>query len=96
MQCVFCQSKKFARNTGEHVLPVSLGGSWTIPGVCEEWDNRFGTTHDADLAKFTPIEKRCEELRLAGHSGAVPNRLRDALSRPVPVVGEWARSAEYR
>jgi hypothetical protein len=42
---------------------------------------------DADLVKFTPIEKRQEELRLAGHSGAVPNRLREALRCPVLVVG---------
>jgi hypothetical protein len=92
MRCIFCRNEKPERANGEHPFSGAIGGSWTIPDVCKECDNRFGTTFDADLVKFTPIEKRREELKLAGHAGTTPNRLRDALRGPVPVVGGGGRT----
>jgi hypothetical protein len=85
-------NEKPERSNGEHPFSVAIGGSWTVPDICEECDNRFGTTFDADLVKFTPIEKRREELQLAGHAGTTPNRLREALRRPMPVVGGGGRT----
>lgn len=92
MRCIFCRDEKPERATGEHPFSVAIGGSWTIPDVCEDCDNRFGRTYDADLVRFTPIEKRREELQLLGHAGKTPNRLRDALRGPVPVVGGAGRT----
>lgn len=88
MHCIFClQNKPARRGAGEHPIPLSVGGSWTIDRVCENCDNKFGHTYDARLTKVTKVVERREALRLAGNSGRVPNALNDALARgPVTVA----------
>jgi hypothetical protein len=92
VHCIFCRIEKPERGgDGEHVLPLSLGGSWTIERVCVECDNDLGSRYDAALAKLTAIEDRRIELGLVGHSRRLPNRIRDGLREPVIVKGEPAR-----
>ena len=86
MLCIFCLEEKPARSgAGEHPIPLSVGGSWTIDRLCEDCDNKFRFTHDARLTEVTKIAERRELLKLAGHSGKVPNTLDKALERPVLV-----------
>ncbi len=88
MHCIICRLEKPPRaGVGEHTIPLSVGGSWTIDRVCQDCDNDFGTRHDAGLVKLTSIEMRRIALGLEGHSGSVPNREREALARPVRVIG---------
>ena len=83
MHCIICRQEKPERTgQGEHVIPLSLGGSWTIDRVCEDCDNKMGTRWDAGLAKLAVIEDRRLEFGLVGHSGRLPNPIRDGLARP--------------
>lgn len=89
MHCIICRSEKPRRTgDGEHPIPLALGGSWTIDRVCIECDNTFGMSFDARLSKLTAIEERRIELKLEGHSGKLPNRLREALRQPVQVTDD--------
>jgi hypothetical protein len=92
VHCIFCRNEKPERlGEGEHVIPLSLGGSWTIERVCVDCDNELGSRYDAGLAKLTVIEDRRAQLGLVGHSRRPPNRIRDGLAQPVSVNGEPAR-----
>jgi hypothetical protein len=86
--CIFCRKEKPPRTgEGEHVVPLAIGGSWTIDRVCVDCDSEFGSRIDSRLIKLTRVEERRIELELTGHSRRVPNPLREALAQPVRVVG---------
>lgn len=84
MLCIICMTEKSRRKSGgEHVIPYSLGGSFTIDRVCVDCDNRLGNKVDAGLINLSSIEKRRAELELAGHRGTPPDPLRHALKMPL-------------
>jgi hypothetical protein len=90
MLCIFCLQEKAARTgAGEHPMPLSVGGTWTIDRVCVDCDSKFGYTHDARLTKVTKVVERREALKLSGNAGKVPNGLNQALARgPVAVADQ--------
>ena len=84
MQCIICMKMKSRRKTGgEHVIPYSLGGSFTIDRVCEDCDSSLGHTADEGLVNHFAVEQRRAQLQLRGQSGTVPDPQRRELSRPL-------------
>jgi hypothetical protein len=89
MRCIWCGRKFEPRDDGEHVVAKALGGSLTIPAVCEPCDNRLGNVADAPLVGHLWMLARRAELGLRGQRGTVPDvaetvikRRADALQDP--------------
>jgi hypothetical protein len=84
MLCIICLSIKPNRTSSvEHVIPYSIGGSFTIDRVCGECNSRLGSEADAGLVRLSAIEQRRAELSLQGESGAVPDPERRELKKPL-------------
>jgi hypothetical protein len=71
MICIFCGEERTP--SLEHVLPRAIGGTITTTRVCTACNSAFGSRIDAALSDFMPIRSRRAQLKLAGHSGVVPD-----------------------
>jgi hypothetical protein len=71
MICIFCGSERTP--SLEHVLPRAIGGTITTTRVCTACNSDFGSRIDSAVSNFMPIRSRRAQLKLAGHSGAVPD-----------------------
>jgi len=54
-KCIFCKRNSEDGNkfelTDEHVIPEMIGGWITIPFVCKDCNNRFGSNIESKLKK---------------------------------------------
>jgi len=70
MKCIFCLLEK--EESLEHVFPLAVGGALTTERVCRDCNCRLGDHVDCKRINHLFIVMRRNQLKLAGHSGRVP------------------------
>jgi hypothetical protein len=89
MTCIVCMKMKPLRlGVGEHVIPLAIGGSFTIDRVCVDCDNRLGASADAGLIQLSAVEDRRAQLQLAGNAGVVPDPATQRYRGPLSEIGD--------
>lgn len=97
MLCIICMTMKPARKkgSGEHVFPLSLGGSLIIDRVCLDCDSRMGTKIDAGLINLATIHQRRVELELKGQSGELPDKDKHLIGKTIREVDDPRHSLRW-
>lgn len=97
MLCIICMTMKPVREKGkgEHVFPLSLGGSLVIDRVCIDCDSRLGTKVDAGLINLTTIHQRRVELELKGQSGQIPEKDKHLIGKTLRDVDDPRHSLRW-
>jgi hypothetical protein len=98
MLCIVCMTMKRVRKKGkgEHVFPLSLGGSLIIDRVCIDCDNRLGTKVDAGLINLAAIHQRRVDLELKGQSGELPEKGKHLIGKTIRDVGDPRHSVRWK
>ena len=73
MRCWFCLAER--PRGDEHVFPLAIGGTLRTDRVCDPCNSLLGAKVDAPLTDHFLVALRRSELRLAGNSGKVPERV---------------------
>jgi hypothetical protein len=71
MLCIFCLKDR--PPSREDVFPLAIGGGPITDRVCVDCNSLLGTRADAPLCNHFAIAAKRAELKLAGHSGKVPD-----------------------
>lgn len=73
MQCIFCLQEITDKNScREHIIPKSIGGSWTTNSVCKTCNSDFGQSVDSLIIDHALIIQKRREFDLAGNTGKIP------------------------
>lgn len=79
--CIFCNSEFTASGEGEHIIPDSIGGIITIPGVCTACNSKMNSLYDN---KFTQEEL----IKAARQAYGIESRKRDKVKCFLDKPGE--------
>lgn len=73
MRCIFCiEEKPREQFSTEHVIPESIGGTFTIDNVCKICNSRLGAEVDSKLVDDSFVKLVRSELGLSGKKGRIP------------------------
>jgi hypothetical protein len=74
MLCIIClKENKSSEFTSEHVIPKSIGGTYSIQNVCIDCNSKLGHEVDCHLTEHWLIKVERYLRRIPGKTGKVPN-----------------------
>ena len=79
--CIYCFSPDIIRTQGDHVIPKSIGGSFTVLNVCVKCDSLISNRCDSPLANQPEIRAFRIKFGLKGQNGNVPHELDPILNQ---------------
>jgi hypothetical protein len=94
--CIFCLCLLSANDniSLEHVIPKSMGGSYTIDKVCKNCNNKIGMRIDSLFCEQGKIRAYRIKYRLRGNNSSTPHELDHILRKPIslePDRDAWIR-----